>query len=85
MDASRSSVQGYGTSPELEPGGAHEVSTGAILDPVHNTMYERLIRSIQMTLACTTRQSMLQVAEQPDLADTILENSLRVSVRKELG
>ena len=62
MDASRSSVQGCGTSPELESAGAHEVSTARfwILSTtpcLNQLIFERLIRSIQITLACTTRQS----------------------------
>jgi len=93
MDASRSSVQGYGTSPELESGGAHEVSTGTILDPVHNTTsqpaHTRALDTLDSDDAgvhnTTILKEMLHVAQQPDLADTFLENSLRVSVQKELG
>ena len=93
MDASRSTVQGCGTSPELESAGAHEVSTGAILDPVHNTMSQpahlRALDTLDSDGAgvhnATILKEMLQVAEQPDLADTVLENSLRVSVQKKLG
>ena len=66
---------------------------GAILDPVHNTVSQQAHLRALDTLDSddagvhnpTILKEMLQVAQQPDLADTILENSLRVSVQKELG